>query len=294
MMPDSRFSPPCPDFLADFSDFLDGTLPPARRAEVHVHLDCCEPCLRHLSAYRRGVGTLRDSEIETDPRTFWRQLERRLWVEGHLGGGVRPPAPRPAPDRWTQPAWAVAAAALFAVVVFGAGLWSTQHWPGGTPEPAGERTVIVAGPATAAARGIRPVLDAGDLDIATPAPEAPAGSRAEDRPLPRPDRGAVLARATGESTPVYVESTPDYDASTAYAEVGPEVTERWVDRQFRRLEEEVERGRGPAPSPPAWANGWADPLEVRPTALQPRIRTAGFAPRAGLQVWPVEAAVTIP
>lgn len=284
MMPDSRFLPPCPEFLADFTDFLDGTLPPARRAKVHVHLDCCEPCLRHLSAYRRGVGVLHDSEIETDPRSFWRRLERRMWVEGHLGGGDRSPAPRPAADRWTQPAWAVAAAALFAVIIFGAGLWSTQHWPAGVPERTGDRTVVVAGPVMAAARGIQSATEPEDveLDAAVPEAGAPALRRPAVQPLPRPDRGIVLARATADETaPVYVEAEA-------------EVPEPWVERQFRRLEEEVERGRSPAPSPPAWANGWADPLEVRPTGIQPRIRTAGFAPQAGVQVWPVEAAVTIP
>ncbi len=287
MMPDPIATPPCPDFLADFSDYLDDSLPADRRAEIQAHFDCCEGCLRHLSAYRRGVARLRNSGVEVDSETFWNGLESRLWVDGHLGA-----EPERAPSQsWTRPAWAIASAALFAVVVFGAGLWSTQYWPGGVAgEPDARRVVVASGPTSAV--GAIPVEApaTSEDEVADGAAESvtrPESAPSTPVPVQRPDRAIVLASAT-------------LPAAEPESESGPAVEPRgsagaWVEREFRRLEEQVERGSWESAPRPAWASGWADPLEVRPTPIGTRVRSAGYAPQqGGLQIWPVEAAVTIP
>lgn len=281
-----RSHTPCPDFLADFSGFVDGTLPAPRRSKIQAHFDGCEPCLRHLSAYRRGVARIRNADVEVDGAAFWSRLEERMWVDGHLAAEVPRPA-RPAPD-WRQPVWAIGAAAVFAVAVFGAGLWSSSQWPGGESLP---RRVVVAGAATTTpdTRDLNPAADPGPVEngMEPAAIEVAAGPgtrpAADPRPsVPRPDRSIVLAGAGADPAPERAEPEPASGGN-------------WVEREFRRLEEDVQRGTWERTSPPAWANGWADPLEVRPTPIGgTRIRTAGFAPRAGLQIWPVEAAVSIP
>ena len=48
----------CRAFLNDFSAFVDGELPPRRRDEIQAHVDCCQACLDHLTAYRRGITVL--------------------------------------------------------------------------------------------------------------------------------------------------------------------------------------------------------------------------------------------
>lgn len=59
-MPISRGA--CRDFLEDFSGFVDGTLDVRRRSLLIAHLDCCEACLRHLRAYRKGVAAFREAD----------------------------------------------------------------------------------------------------------------------------------------------------------------------------------------------------------------------------------------
>jgi hypothetical protein len=72
----------CPQFLERFSEFVDGLLPPDRRAWFQAHLDCCEGCLRHLAAYRNGVEALRSAPgVEIEPAEFWEQLQQRMWLE---------------------------------------------------------------------------------------------------------------------------------------------------------------------------------------------------------------------
>lgn len=68
---------PCSHFLADFSAFVDDVLPAPRRAGLQAHLDCCEPCLRHLRAYRRGLATYRRLQDEAAPG-LWAGVEQRI------------------------------------------------------------------------------------------------------------------------------------------------------------------------------------------------------------------------
>lgn len=108
---------PCRAFLDDFSAFVDGHVSPARRAEIQAHVDCCQRCLEHLTAYRRGVTVLRSIEGGASA-DFWERLESRIWPEGALtvvdGGqaaGLRV-------GRWPGPAVGLAAAAVLALFVF--------------------------------------------------------------------------------------------------------------------------------------------------------------------------------
>jgi hypothetical protein len=90
-------TPVCPGFARDFSDFVDGHLPAARHAELQAHLDCCERCLQHLTAYRKGVESLRGArEGGLDIDAFWACLEHRIWhvdfAEPTTRSGWRMPA----------------------------------------------------------------------------------------------------------------------------------------------------------------------------------------------------------
>ncbi len=97
-MPISRGA--CRDFLEDFSGFVDGTLDAGRRSLLIAHLDCCEACLRHLRAYRKGVAAFRDAEPREPPWGLYARVIERLGEEpvsltetfdGRAGdGGVRP------------------------------------------------------------------------------------------------------------------------------------------------------------------------------------------------------------
>lgn len=42
----------CIDFLIDY---LDGTLPPAKKAEFELHLELCPPCHRYLTQYQATI-----------------------------------------------------------------------------------------------------------------------------------------------------------------------------------------------------------------------------------------------
>lgn len=42
----------CIDFLIDY---LDGTLPPAKKAEFELHLELCPPCHRYLNQYQATI-----------------------------------------------------------------------------------------------------------------------------------------------------------------------------------------------------------------------------------------------
>lgn len=42
----------------EFSDFVDGTLPELRRAEIEQHLATCIQCRTELAAFRRTLGSL--------------------------------------------------------------------------------------------------------------------------------------------------------------------------------------------------------------------------------------------
>ena len=57
----------CIDFLIDY---LDGTLPPAKKAEFELHLELCPPCHRYLTQYqatiRMGQAAM-EAQVAKDP-----------------------------------------------------------------------------------------------------------------------------------------------------------------------------------------------------------------------------------
>jgi anti-sigma factor RsiW len=150
----------CPDFLADFSDFVDGTLTPGRRSQIEVHLDCCEACLRHLAAYRRGIETYRDVSIfQVDPDEFWLGLRIRLASDKESA----PPEP-PRRIGWRAPAMAGAAVAVLALSV----LWVGTRIDSGLQqlvETAQQPVFVAAGAAVGggSAPVVEPVLDAPEV-----------------------------------------------------------------------------------------------------------------------------------
>lgn len=130
----------CSRFLADFTDFIDGTLPPRRLAEMHAHLDCCERCLTHLRAYRRGIALIRSVEPEpVEPDDFYAELTDRIWSEV-VADAVERPAPRSERVR----RFAVPALEIGLAAGLGALLFFTVPPATFTPE-AGEPAVSFAG-----------------------------------------------------------------------------------------------------------------------------------------------------
>ncbi len=112
---------PCRDFLDEFSSFVDGSLDPERRALLLAHLDCCEACLRHLKAYRKGIAAYREANA---PVPAWGLYDR---VVERLGGNVPPvrqvvdgPDPGLAPRRFRSGVGVGAALvmAVLAMLVF--------------------------------------------------------------------------------------------------------------------------------------------------------------------------------
>ena len=112
---------PCRAFLNDFSAFVDGELPPRRRDEIQAHVDCCQACLDHLTAYRRGITVLRSIEADV-PGDFWTRLEERLWLGPELSVLEGGKAAARRPSRWSRPAVSLAVAAVLALFVIARGL----------------------------------------------------------------------------------------------------------------------------------------------------------------------------
>jgi anti-sigma factor RsiW len=48
----------CGEVLAELSDFLDGELPPERRAQVVAHLQGCDVCERFGGAFTAAIHSL--------------------------------------------------------------------------------------------------------------------------------------------------------------------------------------------------------------------------------------------
>lgn len=277
----------CAHFLDDFSDFVDHALPPDRNSEILAHLDCCEACLRHLSAYRRGVAALQAREVESDPEAFWTRLERRLWHGGHLatdrsGGG------------WAgHPAAAIAAAAMFALVVFFAGIWGNAVWPGGAPSGDARGIVVVEGPEAPAEPGGMAMASVGDFDGRASASRATAvGDAAHAADAPRPRRPAPR-----EPVPTSAVSTPS--TTPALAPAGGIVaaarvaTRRAAEERTRELERAIENlerrlGREEWRPPALTREGW-----IRPVTLE-RVPIHAASTPLESGPWTVEAAIGLP
>jgi hypothetical protein len=269
---------PCRAFLDDFSAFVDGHVSPARRAEIQAHVDCCQRCLEHLTAYRRGVTVLRSVEAATSA-DFWERLESRIWPEGALtvvNGGQ---AAGSRVGRWPGPAVGLAAAAVLALFVFVRGFGP-------------ESTSRTLGPQRVQASVVMTV------------PEVPeeAATLARDA---RQDQTASESRSrlrAFERTPVSGEAADPAEAMLA--RVDSRATTGF-EREIRRLRERVfegSLGRDRMRSSLAmnsWVedDGWIEPVRlggdwgrrsIRPAALVRPVSAVMPAP------WNVDQAVSLP
>jgi hypothetical protein len=268
--PESR---PCRAFLDDFSAFVDGHLSPSRRSEIQAHVDCCQHCLDHLTAYRRGVTVLRSLEAGA-PTDFWARLERRIWPAEPLtvvpGGrdGRRI-------GRWPGPAVGLAAAAVLTLFVLVRGLG-----PNSTPGRLGPQRV--------------------QASVVLTVPEVPdaIGSTASTPTQERSSRPAV--RRT-ETIPV---ATSDSDPAAATLARVDSRMRAGFDREIRRLRERVfEDGRDDGLrasfATEAWieTEGWVEPVRLGDDWSRGAIRPAALVrPAAAVMPapWNVDQAVSLP
>jgi hypothetical protein len=275
-MNDSRI--PCRAFLEDFSAFVDGRLPPRRRDEIQAHVDCCQGCLDHLTAYRRGITVLRSIEAQA-PDDFWTRLERRLWLGDELavvdvagGRTARKPAWRSV--RWPTPAGAVAAAAVLAlfVIVRGFGPGSTSVEVGPQRIQASVAMKVPEVPGADAARPIR-ASEVADAD----------GSRAVASAPRRAPRTANTSADPAESVLVRVDSR----ATTSF------------EREIRRLQESVfqESRRRMSAESGLISDGWVQPVRLGGDWSRTGIRRASLVRTASAVTpapWNVDQAVSLP
>lgn len=284
----------CPDFLEVFTDFVDGNLSPEHESEIRAHLDCCEACLRHLAAYRRGVMTLKASERDVDPSTFWNGLEKRLWTGGHLAGGRADG--RTGDADWVRPTLVMAAAACFAVVVFFAGTWGDRTLRDAR-EGGGDRPVVTT---ASVAAGSPIVVESEPIEIPASVTEAtvtarPAarGARLASAPAEPSGGGAAIVPASLGASPDPVETTPDRDpvdrvAEAAYVASLQRELAAWEAIERTRQRAAREGLRRDLDGSRMAADGWVAP--VRLGNAGPRTLRA----RASVDPWPVEAAVSLP
>lgn len=95
----------CSDFMARYSDFLDGCVDPAEADLWSSHAEVCESCARYDRVTRRGLQLVRDlPPLEVSP-DFHRTLNARLG------------SPEPVRFEHTAPAMGVYVALLSAVAV---------------------------------------------------------------------------------------------------------------------------------------------------------------------------------
>jgi hypothetical protein len=265
---------PCRAFLDDFTAFVDGHVSPARRDEIQAHVDCCQRCLEHLTAYRRGVTVLRSIEAGASA-DFWERLESRIWPEGALtvvdGGQAAGLKLR----RWPGPAVGLAAAAVLALFVFVRGFGP-------------ESTSRTLGPQRVQASVVMTVPEV---------PEEPATLAQADTQ----DRTAGESRSR-EWTPVSGE--PADPAEATWARSDSRATTGF-DRQISRLRERTFEGSigrdrmRTSLSTAGWVedDGWVAPVRlggdwarssIRPAALVRPVSAVMPAP------WNVDQAVSLP
>lgn len=60
----SNAVPSCKDCIDFLIDYLDGTLPEAKRSEFELHLELCPPCHRYLMQYQATVRLGQDAMRE--------------------------------------------------------------------------------------------------------------------------------------------------------------------------------------------------------------------------------------
>ena len=270
---------PCRAFLDDFSAFVDGHVSPARRAEIQAHVDCCQRCLDHLTAYRRGVTVLRSIEAGA-PADFWERLERRIWPEDALTVVDGGRAQRQKVGRWPGPAVGLAAAAVLALFVFVRGFGP-------------EATSRTLGPQRVQASVVMTVPEVPDES----ASGTPAG-----RQDPAGSPSGVRSRSIAQTSPASKE--PVDPAEAALARVDSRAMTGF-DREIRRLRERVfegSLGRDRVSSSLAmqgWIEreGWVEPVRLGGDWSRTPVRRASLVRPASAIMpapWNVDQAVSLP
>lgn len=260
---------PCRAFLTDFSAFVDGELSTRRRDEIQAHVDCCQACLDHLTAYRRGITVLRSIEAEA-PADFWTRLEQRLWLGPELSvleGGGEKVRKKPV-ARWSTPAASLAAAAVLTLFVVARGLGPGSGSVAVGPERI-QASVAMTLPAVPSDAG-DPSVDEGSADQGT------AGDPSSPRREPAAGR---------------VQTQPSLTWVDARAETS-------IEREIRRFEERILEGglRRSAGSTLA-ADGWVQPVRLGSDRFGSRLRpTALVRPAVAITPapWNVDRAVSLP
>ena len=262
----------CWAFLNDFSAFIDGELPAARRNEHQAHVDCCQACLAHLAAYRRGITVLRSVE-EAAPADFWTRLERRLWLGPELsvvdGEAVIRPSRR---SFWPSPAMAMATAAVLALFVIARGLG-----PGSTGGEVGPRSVSAS--------------------VAMTVPEVPRseGPAMLAGEVPSGDEVRSVPRRSGSFAGAETAATDPAAAVLARVESGPAPS---FERELRRLQESVSRQSLVRQSESRlMSDGWVQPVHLGGETMRASIVPAVLVrPAAAVTPapWNVDHAVSLP
>ncbi len=162
----------CGDFKTNFSDYLDGELPPASVAGIESHLENCSVCSGMLNAYRSGLGSLRHSvKIEPPDDMF----ERVMAVVDGSGKQAKV-----IPMRGAARRNGLAAAAVIMLALVGSLLFT-----------GGDRTNVAWSPAVDSTIDVVSTLE-------TPAPEQPAVE-----PARRPAQKAYLASYNPDDEPSF-------------------------------------------------------------------------------------------
>lgn len=257
----------CRAFLDDFSAFIDGELPPGRRGEYQAHVDCCQTCLAHLAAYRRGITVLRSVE-EAAPVDFWTRLEQRLWVGPALfvvDGEAGAPSRR---RGWPGPAVSLAAAAVLALFMIVRGLG-----PGSTPGDVGPRTVSAS--------------------VAMTVPEVPSPGPVVSAPGTVSRSARSAPRRSGGATEVVAPGADPAALALARAETGASIERELQQLQRSALRQGLGRAAGSGLAGDGWVqpvhlgNGWSR-ASIVPATLGRPARAVRPAP------WNVDRAVSLP
>lgn len=259
---------PCRAFLNDFSAFVDGVVSAHRRDEIQAHVDCCQSCLDHLTAYRRGITVLRSIEAEA-PADFWTRLEQRLWLGPELsvleGGGGKD---RQRGPRWSAPAVSLAAAAVLALFVVARGLG-----PGSPPVQVGperiQASVAMTLPAVPGSESAPPTTLA-SVAGSRPADAAVRSSRREPPAVGSRFAAGVIDTRAGSS----------------------------IEQEIRRFEERMlQRGLGRGSESTLAADGWVQPVRLGNDRWSARLQPASLVrPAASVTPapWNVDHALSLP
>ena len=187
----------CEQYQAQFTDFLEATLPETEWRELESHLRQCPTCAADIKRFRQTVGALHGLEVVEPPRHLSRALSTRIAELAQVT--VEAPAPvrvqvRPA-FSWRLAGSLAGACLALAVIVF-VGVHGMR-----TPTEIPVASPAAVAPAAPEAAEV-PATSGGPADLSAPATETPtpeaapaSAPRREATPAPasRPARATPLA-----------------------------------------------------------------------------------------------------